>query len=434
MTTPPALLLSLALVSVPLSGAAEGSTAAIPRSDLHALAQQADQELRGNILPFWLKHARNNKDGFHAFIGEDMAVRDDQPHGALLTSRILWTFAAAYRRYQDPAYLEMARTAYGDLTKNFTDSVDGGIFWSVGADLKPDDTRKQIYGEAFAIYGLAEYFRATGDQAALTQAVAIYQLIEKHARDPVHGGYFDALDRKWRRQSGNLLGSAPKSQNSHIHILEAYTNLLRVWPDAGLRQRQRELIELHLQRIIDPRTNHLILFMRDDWSRIGDEISYGHDIELSWLLVEAATVLGDEDLLARVKAKAVAMAGALAPGLDEDGGMFNEGTLHGPTNTNKEWWVQAEAVVGFLNAYQLSGDARYFAQVQRTWHFIQTRLVDRQHGDWHNMLRRDGSPILAYPQPNGPAFPVAKLSVWKCPYHNARACLELVERLEALAR
>lgn len=435
MKIPPAALLCFALLGTIRAG--EGAIAKFPISpaDLHSFARRAEQELRQNILPFWLKHARNQeRGGFHAFIGEDMRLRDDQPRGSLLTSRILWTFSAAYRRHPDPAYLEMAHYAYDDLTKRFLDPAHGGVFWAVGADQAPADTRKQVYGQVFAIYGLAEYFRATGAQAALAQAIAIYRLVDQHARDPVHGGYFDALDREWHRMGVNLLGPAPKSQNSHIHILEAFTNLLRVWPDGGLRARHRELIELISHRIIDPRTNHLVLFMQDDWTPVGDEVSYGHDIELSWLLVEAAEVLGDKELLARVKTKALAVAAAaLATGLDQDGGMYNEGTNHGPTNTNKEWWVQAEAAVGFLNAYQLSGDPRYYAQALASWKFIQTYLVDRHQGDWHSLLRRDGSPVLEATLPNGLKMPYAKLSTWKCPYHNSRSCLELAERLEALA-
>ena len=408
-----------------------------PIAELHQLAQSAEQELRGNILPFWLKHARHaERGGFHSLIGEDMQVQDDLPRGGLLTSRILWTFSAAYRHYRDPAYLDMARWAYRDLMENFRDRDHGGLFWTITADGRPLDAHKQIYGQVFGIYSLSEYYRATGEQAALDQAVAIYQLIEQHARDAKNGGYFDALNRKWQPEKGpkgNLLGEAPKSQNSHIHILEGFTNLLRVWPDEGLRRRQRELIELTMARIIDPRTHHLVLFMQDDWTPIGDEISYGHDIELSWLLVEAAEVLGDPVLLARTKQTALAIAQVTeAEGIDQDGGVYNEGNPHGPTNTDKEWWEQAEAAVGFLNAYQISGEPRHFARSLRSWNFIQDKLVDRQNGDWHNTLRRDGTPILTVTTPNGRTFPSAKLSIWKCPYHNSRACFELIERVRLL--
>jgi cellobiose epimerase len=438
MITPRSLLLFLIFLYVLRSGVsaaavpATGQTAgATPQAGvvnpeaLQELARRAEEEVRGNILPFWLKYTRDpERGGFYGLITADMKIHANEPRGALLTSRILWTFSIAYRLYHDPAYLEMARWAYHDLTGNFSDKEFGGLYWTVTADGKPLDTRKQIYGQVFGLYALAEYFRATSEKPALDQAIAIYQLVEQHAHDRKYGGYFDAYDRKWVQLSdrANVLGKAAKSQNSHIHILEAYTNLLRVWPDAGLRDNQRLLIEVTVKHLIDPRTHHLILFLRDDWTPVSDEISYGHDIELSWLLVEAAEVLGDSALIAQVKPVALAVAQAtLAEGVDPDGGVLNEGNPHGYTDTDKAWWPQAEAAVGFLNAYQLSGDARYFAASRHSWDFIEAKFVDRVHGDWIEQVSRDGKPG---PQP--------KVSLWKCPYHSSRSCFELVERVHEL--
>ena len=432
------LLVFLACLPVLPAVAADAPPATpVAPAALREYGAKAEKELRENILPFWLKNARRpGNGGFHSLIGEDMKVWDAFPRGSLLTIRILWTFSAAYRHSPDPAYLEMARYAYRDLTDHFIDPQHGGVYWTITADGKPLDTHKQIYGQVFGLYALTEFYRATGEKAALDQAIAIYRLIEQHAADTKHGGYFDSLNREWQQEKNpkdNLLGDAPKSQNSHIHILEGFTNLLRVWPDPGLKQRQHELIALTMARIIDPRTHHLVLFMQNDWTPIGDEISYGHDIELSWLLVEAAEVMGDPALLAQAKLAALAIAKATAAeGIDTDGGVYNEGNPHGPTNTNKEWWEQAEAAVGFLNAYQISGDPGHFAQSLRSWNFIQDKLVDRKSGDWHNTLRRDGTVILTVTTPKGETYPSAKLSLWKCPYHNSRACLEIVERVKAL--
>ncbi len=408
-------------------GVAQVPVATLPSDgDLAALSKRAEAELRGNILPFWLKYTRNReRGGFYGLIDEKMRVHPEASRGALLTSRILWTFSMAYRVYHDPEYLEMARWAYRDLTDNFTDHEFGGIFWSITGDGKPDDTRKQIYGQMFAIYALAEYYHATNEQPVLDQATAIYRLVEKNAHDPKHGGYYDALKRDWTRMRDgeNMLGRAPKSQNSHIHILEAYTNLLRVWPDAGLRENQRALIGILLDHIIDPRTHHLILFLKDDWTPVSDEISYGHDIELSWLLVEAADVLGDPAVVARVKPVALAVAEAtLKEGVDPDGGVLNEGDPHGYTNTGKDWWPQAEAAVGFLNAYQLSRDPRYFAASRHSWDFIEAKFVDRVNGDWIESTDRSGKPHRS-----------PKVTVWKCPYHSGRSCFELIERTHLLA-
>jgi cellobiose epimerase len=424
----PALPANAALSAAPEPASAGATQTAVSPADLQNLAARAEKELRGNILPFWLKNSRDRRrGGFFGVIDQKMNVKKNAPRGALLTSRILWTFSAAYRRYHDPEYLEMARWAYRDQMDNFRDKEQGGLFWSITADGKPLDAHKQIYGQVFGLYALSEYYRATGEPAALDEAIAIYRLVDRHAHDDIHLGYFDTLSREWTQQknTGRTLlgpGEAPKSQNSHIHIMEAFTSLLRVWPDEGLRARERELIELMLTRIIDARTHHLVLFMKADWTPIGEEFSYGHDIELSWLLVEAAEVLGDPAVLERVKPVTVAIARVTeVEGVDTDGGIFNEGNAGGVTNANKDWWPQAEAAVGFLNSYQISRDPAFFASALRSWNFIQRKFVDRQNGDWFESLSRDGTPL-----------PRLKQSVWKCPYHNSRACLELMERLEKL--
>jgi len=396
-------------------------------AELAAYSASAEQELRGDILPFWMKYTRNPANGgYYGLIGADMTVRPDAARGALLTSRILWTFSKSYESYRDPAYLEMARYAYRDLVDHFVDRQFGGLYWTITADGRPQDVHKQIYGQVFGIYALAEYFRATHEQAALDQAIAIYRLVEAHARDTNYGGYFDSLDRAWNRQhrdKANLLGDAPKSQNSHIHIMEGYTNLLRVWPDAQLRADQRALIGVTIHHLINPRTHHLILFTKEDWTPTDDGVSYGHDIELSWLLVEAAGVVGDPGLVAETKPIALAIAQAtLREGVDPDGGVINDGGPHGYTDTDKDWWPQAEAAVGFLNAYQLSGDVAFLQASRHSWDFIESRMVDRVHGDWIEKVRRDGTPITR-----------PKVTLWKCPYHSGRSCLEIVERVRELS-
>jgi mannobiose 2-epimerase len=420
---------SLAAVA-PAGAAAQNRVAPSPagaRVELETLAQSAERELRGNILPFWLARARDEKrGGFYGRIAQDMTVYPDEPRGTLLTNRILWTFSSSYRRFQDPEYLKMAQWALRDLQAHGWDREHGGLFWTVTPDGQPVQSIKHVYDQAFGIYSLAEYYRATQDRSALDRAIELYHLIEAKARDPRHGGYFEAFTRDWKRddEAGRRLlgGRGVKSQNTHIHVLEAYTNLLRVWPDPALRADLGALLELMLTKVVDPRSHHLILFFNEDWTPVSDEISYGHDIELSWLIVEAATVLGDETALARARTTAVEMAAAtLAKGVDADGGIFNEGNPERVTNPNKDWWPQAEGAVGFLNAYAITHEARFLAAAEKTWNFIETKCVDRKNGDWYESMTRDGTPILKN-----------KLSVWKCPYHNSRSCLEITERAEAL--
>ncbi|HNT75469.1 MAG TPA: AGE family epimerase/isomerase [Anaerolineae bacterium] len=396
---------------------------------LQTYQNKAETELRQNILPFWMTHAVDRaRGGFYGEISNDLVVDKDAPRGALLTSRILWTYSAAYRLYPDPAYLEMARWAYTDLLSRFWDVEHDGLYWMVAANGTPLRAHKQIYGQAFGIYALSEYYRITGDQVALDKAITLFHRIEAHSYDPQHQGYFEACGRAWEpatdwRLSAKDMNEA-KSQNTHLHVMEAYTNLLRVWPDAELLRAQEALLDVMLTRILNPANLHLQLFFDAAWTPKGDAISYGHDIEAAWLLTEAAEVFGDVDLLARVKPLAVKMAQVVHDeALDADGGLLYEADAAGFTNTDKEWWPQAEAAVGFLNAYQLSGQPHFLAAAFRVWDFIETYLVDHVHGEWFRYVTREHR--LG-------THDAAKVSFWKCPYHNGRACIELVARLKTL--
>ncbi|HVT73589.1 MAG TPA: AGE family epimerase/isomerase [Lacunisphaera sp.] len=395
-------------------------------AELSAAIERIETDLRRNILPFWRDHVVDRATG--AFLGSltnDLVADRTVERGALLTSRILWTFAAASRT--EPAWLEVADLAQADLMTRFHDGRHGGFFWSVAADSVVRQDRKQVYGQAFAIYALAEYHAATGRRAPLDHAIATFRLLERHARDRRHGGYLEAFARDWSPIADVRLSDIdqndPKSQNTMLHVMEAYTNLRRVWPDPGLHAALAELVGVMLDRVVDPATAHLRLFFSADWTPRSDRISYGHDIEAAWLLTEAAAALGDPALAARVRALAVRIADVtLAEGVDADGGVFNLGSPAGPVDTNKEWWPQAEAVVGFLNAFAISGDERHLAAALRTWEFIARHLIDRDHGEWFRGVTRDGRVIGS----------LAKVSFWKCPYHNGRMELEAARRLRSI--
>jgi mannobiose 2-epimerase len=389
---------------------------------------KAETELRENILPFWIEHAVDKeRGGFYGEISNTRVVDKDAPRGALLSSRILWTYAAAYKRYRAPEYLEMARWAYDDLLSRFWDETHGGLYWMVGANGELIRPRKQIYGQAFGIYAFAEYYSATGEQDALDKAIAIFRLMEEHSHDPEHGGYFEAYTRDWRLESDLRLSDIDmnemKSMNTHLHVMEAYANLMRVWDDEELRVRQAENVDIMIHRIISPEAFHTLLFFDEAWNSRVDHISYGHDIETNWLLVESAEVLGDEHRIAEAKALAVKMAQAIYDeGLDAEGGLVNDGDASGITDPDFEWWPQAEAAVGFLNAYQLSGQPHFLQASLRSWDFIETYFTDRQHGEWFRHVTKNHVVDHA----------AAKVSFWKCPYHNGRACMELIDRLGKL--
>lgn len=398
------------------------------KSVLQTYIHKAETELRQNILPFWIGHVVDReRGGFYGAVTNNLVVDRDAPRGALLTSRILWTYSAAYRRYRAPEYLEMARWAYDDLMTHFWDVEYGGLYWVADAEGRPLNMRKQVYGQAFGIYALAEYFRATGESAALCQAIDLFRILEAHCRDPEHRGYFEAYTRDWQLETDLRLSpvdmNEKKSMNTHLHVMEAYTNLLQVWDDTLLRERQAELIEVMIDHIVDPHTGHLTLFFDEYWHPRSDHISFGHDIEASWLLVEAAEVAGDDRLIEAARPLAVRIAQAVHnEALAPDGGLLYEATPGGIVQSQTEWWPQAEAVVGFLNAYQISGEPHFLDTALRCWDYIEAHLVDRRYGEWFRAVARDGTVIEGE----------LKVSFWKCPYHNSRACMEMIERLEGL--
>jgi len=392
---------------------------------LQNIATRAQAELRDNILPYWTAHAPSaNHDGFVGEINHAGEVNPATHRGMLLTSRILWTYAAAHRRWPDGGYLEMADRAYRDLETSFLDRDHGGYFWAIAADGQPLDPRKQTYGQSFAVYALSEYHRATGEQEALDRAIDVFRQLQAHARDRENGGFFELFSADWQRLELSraavmAVGAGSKTQNSHLHVMESFTNLLRVWPDPELKREQAELVGIMLERVLDWKTGHLGLVFVDAWDVVSDGVSYGHDIEAAWLMVEAAEILGDPALVARAREASVVIARAtLAEGVDTGGALIYEGGPEGPTKLTRVWWPQAEAVVGFLQAWQVSGEAQYLNAAVRLWTFIEEHFVDAEQGGWFNAIAPDGSVMAEN-----------KLDLWTCPYHSGRTCMEVADRL-----
>ncbi|MBW4084361.1 AGE family epimerase/isomerase [Paenibacillus sp. S150] len=389
-----------------------------------------EDELKDNILGFWMEHTLDKANG--GFVGEidnRMNVVAGAEKSLVLNARILWTFASAYRIYGTAEYLAMAERAYDYLTRYFTDEEYGGFFWMVDEHGVPSQPKKQIYGLAFAIYALAEFHHATGRSDALRQAIDLFRAVEKYGYDPLNKGYIEALSREWQMTDNLSLSSKDmnekKSMNTHLHVLEGYTGLYRVWKSDELGASLAELIETMLEHIVDADGRHFHLFLDDEWHVKSESISFGHDIEGSWLLVEAAEVLGDEALLQRVRKVALSMAEAvLAEGMDEDGGIWNEADLSGfidKSHESRDWWPQAEAMVGFYNAYQLTGDPRFLQAAENSWTFTDKYIIDHKLGEWYWGVDEALQPLARAP----------KVSAWKCPYHNSRACFEMIGRLAA---
>lgn len=381
------------------------------------------KHLENQILTFWsAKMVDEANGGFYGrMTGENILVVDS-PKSVILNARILWTFSAAYSKIKKHDYLRMAARAYDYMSRYFFDGENGGVFWMVDANGKAIETKKQVYAQAFAIYALSEYYKISKDEEVLKKAISLFGLIEKHSFDHQLNGYLEAFDREWNLLADLRLSdkddNTAKTMNTHLHLLEAYTNLYTVWPKKYLKHQLTNLVELFLERFISEK-GHLHLFFDQSWNLKSNRCSYGHDIEGSWLLHDAAKATDNEGLVSRCRKAAIKLTEAAIEGLDEEGGLMNEGDTHGVTDRDKHWWPQAEALVGFLNAYQISGDRTYYIKAERSWEFIESRLVDAEHGEWHWMWDRTGK-INTKEDKAGP---------WKCPYHNGRAMLEMMSRL-----
>ena len=407
------------------------------------LRQEVKETLTKNILPFWLKMQDEENGGFYGQMRGDGTLVKEANKGGILNARILWSFSAAYRVLRNPEYLEAATRAKDYLIQHFIDPVYGGTYWELDCKGNPIDTKKQFYAIGFAIYGLSEYVRATKDTEVLDVCFSLFDVIEEHSFDKEYNGYIEACTREWGEiadmRLSELDANYPKSQNTHLHIIEPYTNLYRCLKElreagtmlqrhdidtvtARVERALRNLIDIFCEKILNPETYHLDLFFEKDWKRgAGWLESYGHDIECSWLLHEAALVLGDRKVLDRVEPVVRLVAKASEKGLNADGSMTHEANLDtGYVDADRHWWVQAEAVVGFFNLYQYFSDTEALQKVLACWQYIKDNLIDHELGEWYwsrdperNINRRDDH-----------------AGFWKCPYHNSRMCLELIERGE----
>ena len=380
------------------------------------------QELQ-HILSWWMEHAVDHEQGgFYGRITGGNRIDQQADKSSVLNSRILWTFSAAYNYTRREEYLTMADRAFEYILSHFIDTEYGGVYWTVNAKAVPKDTKKQVYALSFALYAMSEYYRCRQSAPALEAAVRLFNTIEKYSYDPARGGYFEAFARDWQLLDDLRLSSKDanekKTMNTHLHVLEAYTSLYRSHPDPLLKKRMASLIKNFLDHIIDRNNWHLTLFFDENWNSKPGIISYGHDIEAAWLLHEAAEVIHDNDLLQKTSKCAIDMAHAAAEGLDSDGGLWYEQEA-GHLVKEKHWWPQAEAMVGFFNAWQLSNDKQFLDHSINAWRFVQQHIIDKQYGEWFWGITADYSVI---PDQD-------KLGIWKCPYHNSRACIEIMRRI-----
>lgn len=388
------------------------------------LKQTMQDVLEQNILSYWIDHVTDKENGgYYGRIDGEDKVHPQAEKGAVMNARILWAFSAAYRVLRKPTYLEAATRAKEYFVEYFLDKENGGAYWSVDYKGNPLDTKKQTYAIGFAIYGFSEYARATGDKEALEIAKKLYHDIEEHAYDSKNNGYIEALTRDWQPIADMRLSdkdeNGSRTMNTHLHIIEPYTNLYRVWKDKSLEKSIRNLLDIFTDKLLNKETHHLDLFFDDAWQGKRNIESYGHDIEASWLLHETALVLGDKVVLQKIEQVIRRTADAADEGLRPDGSMVYEHWKDtDKSDLQRQWWVQCENIIGHIDLYQYFGYEDSLEKAVHCWNYVQKHLIDAKNGEWHWAVLDDGTINLSDD----------KAGFWKCPYHNSRMCLELIER------
>lgn len=412
--------------------------------DSKGMKREMREVLEGNILHFWMERMVDEKHGgFYGRMDGQGRLHPEADKGAVLNARILWSFAAAYRVLGKEEYKVMATRAKNYILAHFIDDEHGGVFWSVDYLGRPKDMKKQTYAMGFMIYGFSEYYRATGEEEALAVAIRLFENIECHAFDAEGVGYIEALTRQWQSIADMRLSdkdeNGSRTMNTHLHILEPYTNLYRAMsnvkcqmPNAKcqmvcdfdamldlLRSRLRTLIQIFTDKLLNPSTNHLDLFFNDQWQGRRDIESYGHDIEAAWLLTETLEVLDDKELKTKTMPVVARIAKASEEGLMADGSMIHErNTRTEETDCDRHWWVQCECIIGLMNQYHYFGDMEALQRALHCWEYVKRHLIDWQGGEWLWSIRADGTVN----------WEEDKAGPWKCPYHNSRLCLEIIER------
>ena len=380
--------------------------------------QEVRENLTSCILPYWLR-LKDPRGGFYGEVAADGTILYDAPRGVILNARIIWSFAAAYQALPDTAYLVAAVHARDYFLEHFCDHKYGGVYWSVDAAGERLDTKKQLYSQGFAIYALSELYKATGDDEVLKNAINLYKVVETYFADKENGGYIEALARDFSPLEDMSLSAhdinADKTMNSHLHVLEAYANLYQVWPDEELKAAVEKLLDIIGTKVMAA-DGHLQLYFRKDWSVMPGGVSYGHDIETSWLALECAMALKDIDVVNRVRPWALAMGKAGNEGLFPDGSMRYEKFLDVKYDDSRQWWVQAETVVGNLWLWKYHSDPQGAERALSAWSYIRENLVDSKDGEWWWAVLPDGKVDLSQP----------KVGFWKCPYHNTRMCLQVL--------
>lgn len=387
-------------------------------TEFRKMREEISRELKDRIIPFW-KGLRDPSGGYIGQVEFDLTRRPDADRGCILNSRILWFFSEGYMLLKDESLLDEAGHAY-EMLKRMTDGENGGVFWSVHPDGSPADTTKHAYNQAFAIYALSAYYRASKNPEALKLAEELFEITETKCRDG--GGYLEAFTADWKPAGNDKLSEngveAGRTMNTLLHMLEGCTGLYEANRSEAVRARLYDIADVFEHRIYNPEKHRQEVFFDADYNTLIDLHSFGHDIETSWLMDHTLDVLGDNALTERIRPLLLSMADRTYHDALTESGFCNESEC-GRVNTDRIWWVQAEALLGFLNAYKHTGEERYKSAVLSQWRYIRDVLSDRREGsEWFWSVREDGVPNEK---------PIVEQ--WKCPYHNGRMCFEVLKRI-----
>ena len=385
------------------------------------MVEEIRNHLTDCIIPFWKNLRDDENGGYYGWVGYDLKVDKKAVKGCILNSRILWFFSNAYTMLKDPSLLDEADHGFAFMKQYCMDRENGGIFWSIQYDGKPEDTTKHTYNQAFAIYALSSYYEASGKEEALDMAKELFHIIEGKCTDEI--GYKEAFDKEFHEIENDKLSEngviAEKTMNTLLHVFEAYTELYRVAKLPEVGERLHWIMETFAHKVYNPELHRQEVFFDKNMKSILDLHSYGHDIETAWLIDRGVEVLGDpkmEELLSPITRDLTAQIYKVA---------FNGHSLaneceKGVVNTHRIWWVQAETVIGFLNGYQKDPSKKeYLEAAEAEWQFIKDYVIDKRSGsEWYWEVDENGKPY--------PDRPIVE--PWKCPYHNGRMCMEVMKR------
>jgi len=374
-----------------------------------------------HILNYWANNTLDTEyGGFVGKIDHYNNVVEKASKGVILNTRILWAFSAASNFFKTNEYKDDCDRAYQYLKSFFNDNKQKGLYWELNYKGEPLNKRKQVYAQAFGIYALTEYYIFTKNTEAKNWAIELFELIEKYAYDPVKLGYLEAFNEDWSTIEDMRLSkkdmNAAKTMNTHLHVLEAYTSLLKIYDDKKLQKSLKTLVELFMETFLNSR-NHYDLFFDENWKLLSNTVSFGHDIETAWLLIEAAKLVDDKALIKKTKATALQVTKTfLKEAIDSEGAVMNEKNLtKNQVDTDRHWWPQMEALVGLKYAYQINTDEKFIAHSLKIWEFTKKHMIDYKNGEWYFRVDKYGN---AYTNED-------KVSMWKAPYHTSRACILL---------